>query len=326
MLGRGAARVTPRATGQAYVLMTPARDEEAHIERTLQSVINQDVLPERWVIVDDGSTDRTAEIVRRYAGDHPFIELIESAHRPERSFASKATVVADAYAELATSPFHFVGNLDADVSFPPDYFASVLAHFDADPDLGLAGGIQVDWVDDDWQLVRQSSNSVAGPFQFFRRRCYEEVGGYPRLPYGGIDAAAEFGARMRGWEVRALPELTVFHHRQTGSAKYGPLKARYRAGQRDATIGYHPAFAAVRAGQLAVGGGLAGPVGSLCFLAGYLAATVTRPAPRLDEDVRRFVRAEQVDRLRALVRTRRDPVARVTTLDRPLVAAPYGEG
>jgi len=306
--------------------MTPARDEEAHIERTLQSVINQHVLPDRWVIVDDGSTDRTADIVRRYAEDHPFIELMESVDRPERSFASKATVLADAYAALTTSPFDFVGNLDADVSFAPDYFASVLAHFDANPDLGLAGGIQVDWIDGDWQLVRQSSNSVAGPFQFFRRRCYEEIGGYPRLPFGGIDAAAEFGARMRGWEVRALPELTVFHHRQTGSAKYGRLKARYRAGQRDATIGYHPAFAVVRAAQLAVGGGLVGPVGSLWFVAGYLNARLTRPEPRLDQDVRRFIRNEQVERLRSLLRTRRDPVPRVTALDRPLVSAPYGEG
>src|SRR5882762_10015111 len=122
-----------------YVLITPARNEAAFIEKTLDSMIAQTVLPERWVIVDDGSTDHTAEIVGSYSKRHPWIELLRRPQRPERNFASKVHSVNAGLERVSSLQFDIVGNLDADVSFEPDYMEFLMHKFSDDPELGVAG-------------------------------------------------------------------------------------------------------------------------------------------------------------------------------------------
>src|SRR5690606_3909110 len=120
----------------SYVVITPARNEAQFIERTIQSMVAQDVRPLRWVIVSDGSTDGTDEIVARYAAEHFWIELIRMPDRPERNFAGKVHAFNAGYARVSGLPYDVVGSLDGDLSFDQDHFAFLLNKLAEDPELG----------------------------------------------------------------------------------------------------------------------------------------------------------------------------------------------
>lgn len=239
----------------AYVLMTPARNEEANIARVLDTVASQTLLPLRWVIVDDGSSDRTAELVEKFAREHDFVHLLRHGATGERTFASKALALKAAYETLESLQFDFVGNLDADISLPADYYERMTREFAGNPLLGLVGGWICDVVDgrEDRQdlgdvpggkRIRQSSNlnSVAGAVQLFRRACFDAIGGYFPSQVGGIDTIAEVSARMHGWKVHTSPKICVLHHREMGTAVRGVLAAAWHAGRKDYGLGYHAVF------------------------------------------------------------------------------------
>jgi glycosyltransferase involved in cell wall biosynthesis len=122
-----------------YVLITPARNEEAFIAQTLESVVSQTVRPERWVIVDDGSTDRTVAIVEGYAARYRWIELVRRPARTERNFAGKVGAFNAGLERVQPLSVELIGNLDADVTFGPDHFEFLIDRFVADPTLGVAG-------------------------------------------------------------------------------------------------------------------------------------------------------------------------------------------
>lgn len=296
----------PKAQGMTlrYVLLTAARDEEAFVERTIHSVIAQTIHPVRWIIVNDGSTDRTAEIVARYVEQHDFIEIIHRQGDQPRNYGSKSRAVQDAYSRLDSLEFEYVGNLDADVSLPPDYYENLLRTFAADSKLGLAGGIRYEPHNGRLVLVNCSRSSVGGPIQMFRRECWETIGGYMALPYGGEDAVAETSARMHSWKVRSFPEYRVHHHRTTGTANQSIWSALFRAGIRDYTIGYHPLFELART----VYRFKQRPyiVGSLVVLAGYLSAMLRRFKRLVSPALISFLHKEQLSRLKeaAITKTR----------------------
>ena len=131
----------PQDRDLRYALITPARNEAKFIAATIRSVVAQTVHPAVWIVVSDGSTDGTDEIVERYAREHDWISLLRMPERRDRSFAAKATAFNAAYARLAGSSFDIIGNLDADITLAPDHFERLLAAFEADPHLGIAGGM-----------------------------------------------------------------------------------------------------------------------------------------------------------------------------------------
>jgi len=231
----------------SYVLISPARNEEKYIEHTLRSVASQTVPPMKWVIVSDGSTDRTDEIVRQYTKIHPFIHLLRREPDGGRNFASKVHAIRAGVEALGGVPYDFIGNLDADVSFPPDYFERVLSHFHRDPKLGLGGGLLYDLHMGQWTPLKYSLGwSVCGPIQMFRRLCYEQIGGYLPLRRGGIDMMAEVMTRMHGWGVRTFADIPAYHHRRVGTEKGNPLVANFHKGIMECANGYHPIFQAMR--------------------------------------------------------------------------------
>jgi poly-beta-1,6-N-acetyl-D-glucosamine synthase len=122
----------------SYILITPAHNEEAFIEKTIESVINQTVLPVKWVIVDDGSTDKTREIVGRYLVRYRWIEMVQMPQRRDRSFAAKVTAFNAGYERVKGLPYEIIGNLDADISFEKDHFEFLTRKFSEDPTLGVA--------------------------------------------------------------------------------------------------------------------------------------------------------------------------------------------
>ncbi len=278
-----------------YVLITPAHNEESFIEHTIRSVIGQTVRPSRWVIVNDGSTDRTAGIVSRHASDHKFIALVNLERAEGRNFAKKANAFSHGLATVKDIPYAYIGNLDADISLAPDYHENLLFEFAKDPRLGIAGGIVFTRIGDQFATQDETLDSVGGAVQLFRRDCFEQIGGYLPLPYGGIDAAAEITARMKGWTVRKFPDNPVWEYRRTGTATARPLFSRVTEGRRFYSLGYGVVFYLLRCVYR-----MKDPpyvLGSAAALAGYLYSMVRREPTVLSEEAVRYLRAEQWKKL-----------------------------
>lgn len=282
-----------------YVLITPARNEAAYIERTLQSVIAQSVLPLRWVIVSDGSTDGTDDIVRRHLAGRPWMELLHLPDHAERSFAGKARVFNAGFERVRALRFDVIGNLDADISFEADYFERLLEKFAADPALGVAG---THYVEGDFHSYGDSyinSQHVNGGCQLFRRACFEEIGGYLPIKGGGIDWIAVTSARMRGWRTQSFGDRVFHHHRKIGTAESGPLRARFHYGKKDWFLGGHPLWQICRAGFQMTKKPYV--VGGACLLAGYMWGWASGMPRAVSPELMRFHRREQLRRLTRLV-------------------------
>ena len=279
-----------------YVLITPAKNEEALIGTTIESVCRQTRLPAEWVVVSDGSTDRTEAIVRAAAAERPWIRLLALPARAERDFAAVVNATEAGVRFLSVRDYQYLGLLDSDLRFGPDYFEQVLGRFGGTPRLGLAGGRVVDPGESRRRLPRNRED-VPGAVQFFRRRCFEELGGLIAIPEGGWDALTCAAARMRGYETRLLTDLIVEHLKPRNIGHGGLLRRYWQHGVRDYALGYHPLFETIKcAGRLGHSPVL---VGATAWWIGYGCAVLSRrrrqvPAPLLD-----FVRAEQRRRIRS---------------------------
>ncbi|MEJ2008117.1 MAG: glycosyltransferase family A protein [Acidobacteriota bacterium] len=283
---------------ELYALVTAARNEERYIEKTLKSVTSQTTLPCKWVIVSDGSTDGTEEIVRRYATKFKFIHLLCRAKDSERDFASKVFALNAGMQLIGGESFEFVGHLDADVSFKPDYFRDLFRKFQDDPALGVAGGFIYE--DVNGQFISRKGNrtsSVAGAVQMFRRECYQEIGPFLPIQYGGEDWYAEVAARMRGWRVESFPELEVRHHRPTGSVG-GLLRSWYREGIMDYSIGSHPVFEFTKLTRRICYRPFL--LGSLTRFTSFILASLRREKRIVSPEFVSFLRKEEIGRLRAI--------------------------
>ena len=287
------------ACALTYALITPARNEERFIEGTIESVVAQTVLPAKWVIVSDGSTDQTDAIVRSYLGAHPWIELVRRPEHVDRHFAAKARCFNSGYETLTRHKgYDIVGNLDADITLDKDYFEFLLERFAEDPRLGVVGTPFIEG-DTRYDYRFTSLDHVSGACQLFRRQCFEEIGGYMPVTGGGIDWIAVTTARMKGWKTRTFLEKVCHHHRPMGSASAGTFTALYRQGRKDYCLGGHPLWQMFRAGfQMSRNPYV---VGGLLLLAGYLVALARRIPRPVSGELMRFHRHEQMRRLRRLV-------------------------
>ena len=281
-----------------YVLITPARNEAGFIEKTLNSVIAQTRLPESWVIVDDGSTDATARIVETYLNDHPWIELIRRPQRPDRSFAGKVHAFNAGWERVRCLEFDVIGNLDADVSFDPDYFEFLLGKFADNSRLGVTGTPMREANHDALKDSFYHFKDVFGACQLFRRECFAEVGGYTPIKWGGIDWIAVRTARLRGWETRSFPDKTFFHHRPMGETEGNVWKARFDYGRKDYFLGNHPLWQVFRVGYQM----LKWPyvIGGLTLAAGYIYSCLARIERPVTPELLRLHRFEQLERLKSL--------------------------
>lgn len=288
-----------------YVLITPARNEASFIELTLKSVVAQSARPVKWVIVNDGSTDGTAEIVAKYASAYPWIEPIDMPERSERNFAGKAEAVNAGRQRLIGTDYEVIGNLDADVSFDPDYFEFLMNKFAENLRLGVAGtAFQEGKLSYNYEFV--GLEHVSGMCQMFRRECFEDIGGYPAIKSGGIDLIAVLSARAKGWETRTFVEKSFLHHRSQSGASHTGLRERIHAGRKDYLLGNHPAWEIFRSvyqmghKPYIVGGFLV-----LCSYMWNLFSGVKRTIP---EELMALRRREQMTRLKSIVQ-RRFPIA-----------------
>jgi len=279
-----------------YVLITPARNEALFIELTIKSVLAQTIRPLKWVIVSDGSTDGTNDIVQRYAAEQPWIELLQLPERTERDFAGKVQAFNAGYYRVRDLQYQVIASLDADISFDETYFELLLGKLAHDPKLGLVGTPFKDGPNEVYDYRFVNIEHVSGACQVFRRECFEQIGGYTPVKGGGIDYIAVITARMKGWKTRTFTDKICLHHRVMGTAQQGLLSARFKYGAKDYAFGNHPLWEMSRAlyqmtKKPFILGGVA--IGS-----GYLWAFLRRVERPVPEEVVAFCRREQMQRLK----------------------------
>lgn len=289
-----------------YVIITPARNEEAFLADAIESVAAQTIKPTRWVIVDDRSTDHTAEIVERYLPTSSFIRLLRLNGDGGRHFGKKAAAFNAGLQLIQDVDYSYIGNLDADITLPSNYYESVLREFETNPGLGVAGGTVYTKAGKRGVRLDAAADSVPGAVQLFRKPCFDAIGGrYLPLEWGGIDAAAEIMARMNGWIVQQFPGITACEQRRIGTASSGSLMARYKEGVLFHSLGYGTLFYLVRAFYKMQYWPWV--VGSLVALVGFLSARLRKLPISLPSEVVEYLRSEQRRKLASWAAGRRYP-------------------
>jgi biofilm PGA synthesis N-glycosyltransferase PgaC len=277
----------------SILIVSPVRNEAAHIERVVRGVAAQTVLPARWIVLDDGSEDGTLELLRDLERELTFLTVLERASlldgardRLARAAAPRAFNAALGAADWRM--YTHVMKLDGDIELPPDYFGVLMDRFASDPALGLAGGVLVEpQADGSMKPIRIPEIHVHGALKLYSRACFEAIGGVQeRLGWDTID---ETYARMRGFHTRSYRDLVSVHHRPIGSAD-GTMRGRARHGECAYIAHYGPLWVALRSLKVARSRpfGLSGAA----FLYGYTRAAVVQADRVPDPDFRRFVRRE----------------------------------
>lgn len=285
-----------------YALVTAAYNEEQIIEQVIQSIINQNTRPRKWIIVSDGSTDRTDEIVNAYSAKYEFIELHRISEDHPRNFTAQVNAINLGLSLLRTISCDFIGNLDADITLEPDYFDCLLKAFAEESKLGMAGGFIYEKQAGEFRVrPGNSTSSVAHAVQFFRRDCLERLGGYAPFSWGGTDTHAGIKLRMMGWKVESIATLKAFHHRPTGGG-FGAMRYRFRGGLMDHYFGTHPLFEFFRIARRMSTKPYV--VGGLVRMAGFVWGYCIGAKREVPPEFIRFLRKEQMDRLLLILRMR----------------------
>lgn len=282
-----------------YVLITPARNEAAFIRLTIESVVRQTVLPARWVIVNDGSTDDTAAIISPYLAKNPWIVLVNLPVRRERHFAAKVNAFNAGRARVADIDYAIIGNMDADISFDPDHLEFLLEQFRADPQLGVAGTVFREEGYNSETDSYEGQTHVSGQCQIFRRECFDQIGGYRPNKAGGIDWMAVTSARMMGWKTRSFREKSFFHHRHMGTAERGRLASAFSYGEKDYYLGGHPIWQLFRVTYRMAKSPFV--FGGLALGMGYATAWLRRMERPVSAELMKFHRREQIQKLRSIL-------------------------
>jgi biofilm PGA synthesis N-glycosyltransferase PgaC len=281
-----------------YVLVTPARNEAQFIELTIQSMLAQTVRPLKWVIVSDGSTDGTDDIVKKYAVENHWIELVRMPERKERSFAGKVYAFNAGLERVKELPYEAVASLDADITFKSDYFSFLLEKLAENPALGLVGTPFMELMGETYNYKVVNIEHVSGACQVFRRKCFEDIGGYLPVKGGSIDHIAVITARMKGWRTRTFPDKVCHHHRGMGAAQSGPIRARFKYGTKDYAIGNHPLWELFRSVYQMTKKPYI--LRGMALGAGYLWASIRRSEKTVSPEFISFHRQEQMHRLKGI--------------------------
>ncbi|HKS76188.1 MAG TPA: glycosyltransferase family A protein, partial [Terriglobales bacterium] len=278
--------------GSRFVVISPVRDEVGHLEKSIRSMVRQTIRPTQWIVVNDGSKDATGAILDRWAQTEPWIDVVHRADRGRRE-PGKGVVEAfyDGFRRISAE-WDFVVKLDGDLEFEPTYFEKCLAEFQADPKLGIAGGVICHRVNGALEPEPNPAFHVRGASKIYRRGCWEQIGGL--LPIPGWDTADELKANMLGWSTRSIPHLLLEHQRFTGSA-IGDWQNAIKNGMGSYVTGYHPLFMLLRCTHQVFHRPYL--VGSVGLLYGYVLGCLHRVPQVADRDLIRYVRQQQLRRM-----------------------------
>ena len=281
-----------------YVIVTPAFNEAEYIERTIKGVLAQTILPTKWIVVDDGSTDDTAEIIRKYAEQHNWIcYLYRNKVMEQTYYASNVYAIEEGYEQVKKLDFDYLAILDADISLPEDYYEQLFEKFSQNEKLGIASGIYLVREGEKLKTVLNDRRSCPKNIMVFRRQSYDNIGGFVPMKYGGEDTCACFMARMKGWKSWSFPDLVVIHNKPVGTGhSKSLLKIRFRQGVGEYFMATHPVFMLAKSLRRCV---RERPLlsGGLARIAGFLYGYCLREKRQVPDDVVRFVRREQIGRI-----------------------------
>ena len=292
----------------AYVVISPCRNEADYMRRTLDSVVAQTLRPALWVIVDDGSTDATPDILAEYTARHDWIRVVQ---KPDRGHRAVGPGVIEAfYAGLDTidlKDFSYLCKLDLDLDLPPGYFAGLIQRMQANPRIGTCSG-KAYFRNGAGQMISEKigDEMSVGASKFYSVDCFNQIGGFVReVMWDGLDCHK---ARQLGWIACSWDdeELRFEHLRPMGSSQQGILTGRRRHGFGQYYMGSHPVYFIATAIRK-----MAHPpyvIGGLATLQGYFGAMLRREKQHGDEELRRFIRDYQ---WQALLRGKARAVARI---------------
>jgi biofilm PGA synthesis N-glycosyltransferase PgaC len=281
------------STSTRYVVITPVRDEEEFVGATIDCMIRQSVRPLEWVIVNDGSTDRTGDIIDEYARQYPWIR---ACHRSNRGFRKAGGGVVEAfndgYQALTCQDWEFMAKFDGDLSFGPEYFEKCFDYFRNEPKLGVGGGGIYHALNGRERLEPCPKFHVRGATKIYRRACWEGIGGF--WPAPGWDTFDEVKANRLGWTTRSFEDLRLTHHRLTGTAD-GLWAGLVKNGRANYICGYHPLFMLGKCLRRAVRRPFL--VGSAALFYGFISGYF-KGIPQVDDSLTiAYLRRQQLGRL-----------------------------
>jgi poly-beta-1,6-N-acetyl-D-glucosamine synthase len=278
-----------QAAQRRYLLVTPCRDEAAYLRSTICSVVSQTIRPSQWVIVDDGSSDSTPQILEEAARKHSFIHVVRRVHRGGRNVGAGVVDAFDAgLATVNLDDYDYVCKLDADLEFGPLYFERLMRAFEADPWLGTMSGKTFLRDESGEREERIGDENSHGAAKFYRTECFRDIGGF--IPHLGWDAIDGHMCRMKGWKATSIhdPDLKIIHLRRMGSSQINFWIGRLRWGRLKHFIGsawYYVFVSSVYRSferpYLMSGAGI---------IAGYLQAALRGDEKFEDLECRRFIR------------------------------------
>ena len=277
-----------------YVIITPARNEERYITHTLNSVCKQTLTPHQWIIVDDGSSDKTPSIVYGYAKRNPWIKLIKNNTFDEKRAGGPKVVRAfyDGYYTITERNYDFIVKLDADLTLPHNYFEVVAKCFQANTKVGLCGGYCVNEKNGKLTKEKTASYHVRGAFKAYRKECFDDIGGLKQVwDWDGLD---QMTAMYLGWEIRVLP-LAVIHYRET-SKEYNRILHSFRSGKEYYKMGHDLFLGLVKSIVLVAKRPFF--LRGIFFLIGFLVACAKKENRIVDNGLAKFIRKFQYDRIK----------------------------
>lgn len=282
-----------------YVIISPVRNEEKYIGKTIESVVNQTIKPKEWIIINDGSTDRTVDVINRYIESYPWIKL---QNRKDRGFRFLGPGVIESFNEglknFEHKDYDFIVKLDCDLSFGVDYFELIFKYFQNNPRLGMASGMTYTITHGNLVLENSSPDyNVAGPLKTFRRKCFHEINGL--MPILGWDHIDQIKARMLNWDTQGYAHIKIIHYRPMGSSVGNILVGKMRWGKTSYIIGSHPVFILFK-GMYHL---LKKPyvMGGLYYYWGFFSSVINRDVRYIDSNFRKYLRKHELRRLNKLI-------------------------
>ena len=283
----------------SYVIITPVYNEEKHIEATILGVLAQTLPPIEWIVVDDGSTDRTARIIKRYASKSQIISYYARKRNPANGyFGSNVAAINLGLQHTEKVEFDFLAFLDADISLPSDYYLTIISRMFTDRRLGIASGIYLDKVGTHkLRRVLNDRRSIPKALSVFRRECFKDIDGFIPLRYGGEDTIACFCARMNGWKTWSFPDVVAVHNKPAGRGQSKSLLSyRFRSGIGEYYMGMHPLFVVVKSLRRCIKEQPWG-IGGIARMIGYAFAVLHHEERQIPHCVIKFLRREQIRRI-----------------------------
>jgi glycosyltransferase involved in cell wall biosynthesis len=277
-----------------YVVITPVRDEEENIEKTIRSMISQSVKPKIWIIIDDGSTDRTVNIVERYTKTFDWIKLIRRNDRGYRDSAGGEVSAFYSGYDLLNDDYEYIVKLDGDVSFSSNYFEKCISKFKHNSHLGIGGGSVRVLKDGDMKLEAKYDPvfHVRGATKIYSKKCWDDINGIKNIP--GWDTIDELKAQMLGWETQTFPDIKIVHHRPTGKV-YGAWKNWIKNGTANYFTGYHPLFMIFKCTRRLIRKPFL--IQGLGLFIGYFSSLILNKKQHEDIALQKYIRKEQLNRL-----------------------------